>query len=482
MLHPILERQIENASGQELLPEVADQLWRLAAADNNVPALVTLVTHASTPFIRGQALLRKEAPIRVAYLCAPGTAEDERSTLLEKEKRSEVFAGLVEAASGNEKLVARLAAQFKEKPTKALAKAMLRGGFKDADTLVDATILMSNSSGVSDTLAYRMTNIVRNNATDAKRRRRMVKGLAPRFLLELAPSTLDSDEIEPFLDVVEPVALTALGSGVAWDLRNQVTAARRVIVELCGHEQLSPESARRILALSENPGLDTQFRDRIGTLLLTRGIDPDERATSSEICDRARVAVGSDLDEIIRYATEIGESDHEVVVALLRNPALPHAEHAGQVIGLATQRAMLAAVRDTKSIDLVKLMTEHARSLPDGCLEHFEDPEAAAVAAINHLVSCKTTSYQAYNAHSLASDLLQRYPTKRVISQLGWPLLHTFSRGWSGQSLVRTIHGPLQELMLEKLGTDPHHWQQFNVLAAAWDGSVEDLLATAAIL
>ena len=93
-----------------------DNVWALAERSNDVELLVMMLEQSVrvTDQIRTAAVARKEAEVRIAYLGRVDTASEDRARLLEAERRSEVFAGLMTVAKSNADLGTRLAEQLAE--------------------------------------------------------------------------------------------------------------------------------------------------------------------------------------------------------------------------------------------------------------------------------------------------------------------------------------------------------------------------------
>jgi hypothetical protein len=480
MLNPLIELQISNCKRAKLVPRVANVLWKLAEQAGDHKALITLLQHAATPEIRKAAVLRKESAVRIAYLCHADTSADERAQLLDKERRADVFAGLIQASKQDESLRDRLIAQFQQKPTKALAKAFLRDGFPDTATEVTAAALLQNDRSLTDSVSRRMTRVIAAASKHDEHRVFLVGVLDVPFLLDIDEETLAGDEQVLFVTKLVD-AHHVYTKGGTWEDRRIARNIESSLMKLCDSDKLNSDAAAKMVEIEDDQSFDTDFRGRLSSVLTARGVGTAEEPTQSDtLTAKAQSSTGVQLDIVVDYATGGDTASQALIEALLTNPAILTHAHVEEVISRAHARALHNAIRTTRSVDLFKVIYRVSGStFAEQAWEFIDNPEDVAITLLHEKMSGHMSYYHSHREHTY---LLETFPTERVLSSAPWSVMNSISRGWNSSVLEGKLGEMVQQMQLDKLGDDFGRWQQFNSLAQNWDGSFGDLLDAASSL
>lgn len=489
MLHPLFGAQIAQSGQDKLHPDIADVLWTMAETAGDTDALVTLLNNAATAKIRAAAVKRKEVPIRIAYLCHPQTTNDERAELLEHERRADVFAGLIQAARQDDAVKDRLAAQLKARPTKALAKAMINGGFDHAETMVSCIKLL-HTTKLSDPQTDRLHRLIRRHSKDAAWRPELIETLQVPHLLEINTEQLTAAEQARYAQKLTGwLAEHAAGGRPSWETMRTIAATERALVALCDHPDLDPDVATELMALEDAPHVSVDTRGKVSAVLCARGVTTETAITGGgALVERALTANGEELERLVRYLLDSGTANQEMVEALLCNPALLTHPEAVEVMDTAQTRALRAAMNRTRSATLFRaLFHVHGDTFANTSWDLLDNPQQTAIDLLVELGHTQHTKSRNryYGGAKEALYLLERFKDPEVLLATPWPVLEPLLRGWNSHHMISVIGERLQTLQRDRLGVtdaDIGKWHQFGTLAGDWSGTVDELLYAAANL
>jgi len=456
---------------------VVNQIWRLAEGSGDVSLMRVLAsrTEALPPAVVERLRLRKETEVRIAYLSRSDISDAERAELLAAEKRSDVFAGLIEAAKGNEALAGRLSAQFAARPTKVLARQILRDDFGDAALHFECLKVLVGDRQMPDWLERKLERIVRGCSSDKERAATLVPLLPIPMLLSLQIGVLDEDQQ---LELIGRLA--AFGSGghdrSDWSRRRLLANISEYLVEASA---LSGLSDRVVTALDSLSSASWVYDGgRIAGALAGRrammGDSVDERLLV------ARAATGRKLDDLVKLAlvecAKHSTRAESLVQGLLENPAV--LGHAGfrELVEGAPPACLVKAMQSTRSHDLMSLLWGISEDrIPEACWEYVDDPMALTERLLAETVA---RTEHPYRMSGLVSILLARGVSDAAVARLPLPVLVERGYHWRTSSQVLESAAPqVVRLQIESLGENPLHWENFNVLANGWTGTLGELLA-----
>lgn len=461
------------------MPDVAPasvltQVWRLAENSNDLDVMQDLAGRpgALPDEVVERVRLRKEAPVRIAYLSRQDLPDEERAALLGAEKRSEVFAGLIAAARENEALASRLAEQFVLKPTKLLARQMLREDFGDVDLQFECLKTLVGERNPAEWLWRKMRSIVKECASNAERSNELAGILPLDLAMHLEVSVLD-----------EPSQLTLIGrlaSRAALEYPKKTWESRRLISNV----------SRFLVATSALPGLPDAVVEALDILATAEWMEEGDRVAGALAGRRAvmqessvdeqrlaaRTATGAKLDGLVRLALADNTSGSETFIqGLLENPAAWSHDSFNEVVTAASPAFLVKAVQATRSHDLMsRLWKLHHRYIPDACWEYVDDLEK-----LNERLVMETLAgdHPPYHAQGLIASLLARGISDEALGRVPYDVVaaNHYSRRYHSP-VLEEIAPQLVRLQLQALGENTQYWENFNNLAADWSGTIQELL------
>ena len=456
-----------------------DNVWALAERSNDVELLVMMLEQAVrvTDQIRTAAVARKEAEVRIAYLGRVDTASEDRARLLEAERRSEVFAGLMTVAKSNADLGTRLAEQLAEKPTKVLARVVLREEFDVKDSTWIALRAVSSDKKMARPLEHKVVRAAARFASDQDRCAEMVGFLPDQVLITLEAATIPGVARLQYLERLYEIA-THEAPRWDWDLRHRASRASVKILEFAQITDLASDVLVKLSELSGTKEFETA--EPVAAVLAGRLA----LVTTGE--ERYRLqglnATGADVGRLIEFALASSSSDaDQVTQGLLENSATWQHPKFEELVRDASPAVIVKAMACSRSADLlVKVWPLRHQQMPEECWNFIDDRPAVIarmVADEIENIGSATDSFR-WGNHRLL-DLLELGVDTSVVAAL--PFV-AFTAGvshyyrWSTPRIVDIVGKQVQELQREYLGSDPHLWENFNTLAASWTGSLGDLL------
>lgn len=461
------------------MPDVAPaavivQIWGLAENSADLALMCDLAGRPSAlpDEVVARVRLRKEAPVRIAYLSRADLSDDERAALLGAEKRSEVFAGLIAAARGNEALASRLAEQFKSKPTKLLARQMLREDFGDADLRFECLRTIVGEKNPADWLWRKMRSIVVENASNVSRSTELAETLPLDLALFLDfGSLIESAQLR----IIERLATRAAAEypTKVWESRRFVSNVSNYLVAASALPGLPDTVVEALDAVATSEWINDG--DRIaGALAGRRAVMQDSSVDDQRLA--ARSASGAKLDGLVKLALADNTSGSETFIqGLLENPlAWSHASF-GDVVSSASPAFLVKAVQATRSHDLMsRLWRLGHHHIPDACWEHVDDLQGLTERLVFETLANELHPYQ---AQGLIASLLARGISDDALGRIPYGIIAGSHYSYRYRSpVLEEIAPQLVRLQMEALGENSQHWENFNNLAGDWSGTYRELL------
>jgi len=455
---------------------VLNQIWKLAEGSGDLDVMRTLALRpGSLPSSVSAGLrLRKEVDVRIAYLSRPDLEDDERGSLLENEKRSEVFAGLIDAAAKNPLLASRLEKQFAFKPTKVLARQLLRSDFGNADLRFECLRRLIDDKRPPDWLWRKFREIVTENLGNKERSEELVSILPPGLLVSLDMAILGEEAqlrlIERLVDFASRDHRHA-----EWEVRRVMQQISSFLVASSALANLSDAVVNALDAVSTAAWMSDG--DRIAGALAGR------RAMMSDTIDdlrlRARELTGSKLDDLFELVlADRTDGSETLVQGLLENPAAwKHVQFSNLLVHVPAA-FVVKAMQATRSHDLMsRLWEQNSHMLPDACWEYVDEEEMLAERLIEETLARENVAFRIQNS---IPSLIDRGVSDAAIGRLPFSLF-TDSYGYRrySSSVLNSSVQQVVRLQMATLGENAMYWENFNNLSAGWSGSLMELLEAA---
>jgi hypothetical protein len=451
------------------------QIWTLAESAGDVDVMQAIAERPSAlpPEIVERLRLRKEAPVRVAYLSRPDLSEEERSSLLATEKRSDVFAGLIAAAKENESLAARLFEQFKLRPTKVLARQFLRDDLGDASLRFECLKVLVDERRPPEWLSRKFKQIIVENVQDKTRTSLLANMLPVELLVHL-----DVTHLEPAaqVTVLERMAARAaqVGPKPVWEERSLLNEISRFFAAAATAASLSDEAVRTLDEFSASEWL--YEGDQIAGALAGRRALLDDTVDEKRL--RARIATGSALEDLVHLAVVVdGPGNEPFLQGLLENPAAWEHKRFDEIIRRTNPALIVRAVQATRSHELISKLWELGgnRSVPDACWDLLPDAlslrdrllRETLVFAANAPMYVVETAVQSLVSLGVSDDAVGSIPYEMFVSRI---YRHYYA------ALLHATAAQVLRLQLRELGEDAHYWENFNNLSQGWSGTLLELL------
>jgi hypothetical protein len=460
------------------LGPVLTQIWHLAERTGDTEVMRTVASRdgALPSEVVERLRLRKEPVLRIAYLSRNDISDTERSSLLAAEKRSDVFAGLIAAAKENGPLAERLKEQFDSKPTKVLARQMLRDDFGDADLRFECLRTLAGEKNPPDWLWRKFRSIVAANTADTARSEELVRILPVGLLVSLDMRVLGEEAQLHLIERFVSYASQDESWFVDWEARRLVRSISEFLIAASALPDLSDAVVNALDALSTAEWLEEG--DRIAGALAGR------RATMSNSVDdlrlQARSATGTKVNDLIELALADRTSGSETLIqGLLENPAAwSHAQFSG-LVSHVPPAFLVKAVQATRSHDLMaRLWAIDPRVIPEACWEHVDEQQKLVERLVVATLAKDEENIYRIQDHlallltkGVSDAAVGRLPLRVISEYYGYRRYHS--------SVLQAAAPQVVRLQMEALGENPGYWENFNNLADGWSGSLADLLEAA---
>lgn len=477
-VHALLTALVQH-NKEGIDPAVVENIWVLAERYNDVATMVTIVSRPGDvpAAVLDRARQRKEVEVRVAYLCRPELPGAERMELLAAEKRAEVFAGLLTTASGNAVLADRIVEQFRSKPTKVLARTLLRGRFAHDGVDFDCIKVLASERTMPDWMSRTMRQVAEKYQGDA------TKG---EIIAEVLPIPLLVDvDLTALTPSAQGKAITRLAAYASaetghrnWETRHAISRACRSMLVLAGVDNLDPAVADLLDPLSTCEWFEDG--EKLAGLLAGR------KTASGPVDDKyeeAKTATGARLYHLVQMALIANDFTSNVTLGLLENPQCLLLDEFAELIERAGGAVLVKALHATRSSELlVRIWQAHGSRTPEACWDHVADRDAVVRSLVADTVA-KMVAENSTNPYGLfgsnLSFLLNLGVSNDVVASLPFATLDSGAYSWRYNVMLEAVSSQVVALQLEHLGNDQQAWENFNNLAQGWSGTLGELLSAA---
>jgi hypothetical protein len=465
-------------TGNDVPAEYLEQGWSLAerSGDDVVMREVLSRDTALPSSILERAKLRKEPSVRIAYLVRPEVSNEERAALLESEKRSAIFAGLVGIADEKPEVLAILLGQLRKKPTKILADALLRGGLKDVDMRYQCLKVLLQGGKTSVWLRDHSHKIIGENTANSERLSEMIEILEIPLLLNLCSAAIKLTP-QQALRLLERVETYGSIPHDRWDYEADRCKRRlsNYLLELSELTTLSAEVSAKLYSVAAQDWVTE------GEAILHRLANASARLDEhvDELRERGRKATGVSLNKLLA-SPERHANTPSLLQGLLENKAAWSHPGFQQLLGVVQAPSIVRAMQTLRSPEYLQSVWETLRTeTPEACWEYVDNSEIiAGELTTNLLERFDDESRWGTDRRDLAYLLTVGVPDS-VVLQLPVSMLQVRRYGthyYGYSDVLSAVTEQVIALQLRYLGTNSQYWENFNTLIEDWSGTLEELL------
>jgi hypothetical protein len=470
-------------------PTIVEAVWRLADRLHDVSAMTELLSlrEPLPAAVLESAAKRQEVAIRVAYLQRQDIDPATRIAMLTQERRSDVFAGLLDVAADDTDLADRLVEQFRSRPTKLLAKTMLRKGFRHDDVDFESLLLVIADKNQPDWLHRLIQRLVPRHYAIPEKAVRIADALPLNYLQGIDCSqSCQEFRLRLVERCVEELATAGVVTASS-ESRRLVSVVSAALTTFAAEPSLDSVLAGALIEAASQPW----FKD--GEVVLRTlssrlaSLARDDAGEEISPVERARNASGTELLELldrIRLSTSSRGSKgvQETVQGLLENESvacLP--TDFRDVIRAAVPQTLVNAMRATGRVDLFcAIRRELGTSTPDECWKALREPDKARETLFLEALAMVGAGGRGFYPYSSVGsnllDICRRGLTDSLVLLMPYNVLRgVIAAGGVTDVMQRTIR-----LQVEHLGSNPTHWESFNTLAKDWSDSYDSLLFASA--
>lgn len=433
------------------------QSWRAGRREGDLELQVQALGRAECPEgIVSEAALRKEAVIRVAVLSRASLEPARVEALLAGETRANVVVGALESRAHRQLVAARARALFAEKPTVTLAHALVGEQNLDAETRVNAAILLAPRFEQQTEQMQRVLLNLPGQIGSREALEALVAKVGNPQILDAVAATrrVGAQAQERIMEICVVKRLEEAKATYRWVASQLERRAEMVLTHLSEH----PELSERVVELAQSVQSQLGATGLAALAKLSGEVAAEEAPLSYE--ERvAKLRSGRDWGEVVSLTTDA------------KCPSSLLVEIAPQIgMGLASSPELLAALRQRAGED--ELLLAVAEASPSAFIlrvgwEVFSDPEAARRQVIRTL--------DGRALRNLASE--PGLITTELVSQCSWEAVGEYAAYTTRGCPVAAALGALQR---QALGRDASRWEVFGSLAEGFEGSVAELLTACA--
>jgi hypothetical protein len=488
MINPLLKatvRRYSNADHGPGDPIIIENVWKLAQQDSNIEIMLDILKISEVPAgVLSLAKAHRNPDVRVAYLARRDCSQATREELLDKERRSEVFAGLVGRANDNVELATILAARLVVKPTKLLATAMLRGGFQDKKSMLNCIKLIANSDTMPEPVKHLIFAAIREVATTPVVVKELIGCLHETFLHSMPIELCDEADLTAIIDkmiAVNPEVATPHqinnGSRCAETLR-------KIAIQLTLPSKVAQVLKVRVAA-QKSRAASYQYFESLADILAGREVVILD-GTLESLKAVATNARGGDIEHVCVAALSYEWAEaNELIAGLLENkeaysnPLFEKVIRQAHIHMQAAPNMLADAVKRTDNVELFKAIWNTLKAgTPSACCEAFTGTEEV-------VLELATKAIETKQSNDTLMALLAMCTTESMILMLPWTFyVQGHTRYWQNNAYrnntaLDVAEDKIAELQKRFLGSDYNKWETYNRLSNNWSGSFGTLLETA---
>ncbi len=488
-IHPFFASMIAERYNDAMVPDpiYMEKVWFIAERNSDVVLMCDILKSKNiTPIILERAKLRKEEAIRIIYLRHPETDAATIKSLLETERRSEVFAGLVCEGKNNKVLADILVEKILEKPTKILAREMVAVRFPDPRAQVAALKVLSGDRRLPDKVLSSKNVLIKNLLAQTEYASALIDNMTAAELVNHDYTTLSSAELHKL--VVKLVSAASKKDGEAayyghYFLRYVLEA----LIQIAGNPITGEDTFKllstlelsewflRAQASTDHSSYCSRFQTVMGASTMSIMV-----GAVDDVYSNAKSATGNELDKMMSLAIAADKSS-SLVEGLLENPQALEHTLVVPLVKLATPLNLAVAMERSRSTPLFKLMwRERGLGTPTKCWEFVADVDDVVV-ELSKEVYARVLDVPIYQ---MTRDIEALFPftvPDQAVLEMPWSVMAGNSSRYSS-----VLSGPVRrkiiELQLKTLGDSHNNWENFNSFALVWTGTYGALLEASATI
>lgn len=468
-------------SKAEIDPMYVEKVWMLAENSQDIVLMNSILRLAKlTPMVLTRAAARKEASLRVAYLLREDTSVDTIKSLLGPERRSDVFAGLVIACKDNKVLSDILVAKMLEKPTKILAREMIRERIADPRAQISALSVLSGDRSLPDRLITNKVSMIKNLLASSEHSSQIVTILTAKELVGGDYASLSSQDL--YALVVKLVS-AARNDDEHKLGRYYVRYLLDSLMDIANNPNTDEKTYKYMAKLSDDVWFQTslaesdlhsyclQFQTIMSSSALAMSV-----STVDEVYNKARTVKGAELAFMIDLA--LASKQSSMLEGLLENPDALFADKFEEVIKTSSPTNVVVSMSRTNSPELFKaIWREKLLGTPDKCWEYLPDADAVVV-DLSKSVYGSLSSKPSYSISRDIEALFAYTAPREALANMPWSIVCNELR-YSPVLALATVRSTLMQMQLESLGSSIEKWETFNNFASTWTETFGSLLDAA---
>lgn len=486
-IHPFFASMIAERYNDSTLPDPSymEKVWFIAERNSDVAMMCDILkSKSTTPVILERAKLRKEEAIRIIYLLHPETDADTINSLLETERRSEVFAGLVREGKSNKVLAAILVNKILEKPTKILAREMIGIRFPDPRAQVAALKVLSGDRRLPDKIQSSKTVIIKDLLANSEYASAIIRNMTAAELVHHEYSALSGADLHnltvKFISAASSKDYERLGR---YFMRYLIEA----LIQIAGNPTTESETFKLLNAVelsewfskAQASSEHSSYCSRLQTVMSSSTMTLLVGAVD-DVYRNAKGATGEELDRFMNLAIA-AEKSSNIVEGLLENPGAMGHTMVTSLIKLASPLNLAVAMERSRSTVLFKLIwREKSLGTPTKCWEFLTDP-ANVVLELSKEIYAKVPETQIYQSNREIEALFSFIVPDQAILDMPWRVIGSNSSRYSS-ALSGPVRSKIMELQLKTLGDSQDNWENFNSFALVWTDTYGALLEASATI
>ena len=469
------------SSKDEIDPLYVEKVWLMAENSQDVVLMNSILKLATlTPLVLTRAAAHKEASLRVSYLLREDTSVDTIQFLLGPERRSDVFAGLVVACKNNKVLSDILVAKMIEKPTKILAREMIRERIADPRAQIAALSVLSGDKNLPDRLISSKVTMIKNLLASSEHSSQMVTILTAKELVGGDYTSLSSKDLYALVVKLVSAARShderTLG-------RYYVRFMLDSLMAIANNPNTDEKTYKYMAKLSEDVWFQTalaasdlhsyclQFQTIMSSSALAMSV-----STVDEVYDKARTVKGAELAFMIDLA--LASKQSSMLEGLLENPDALLSDKFTEVVQASSPTNVVMSMSRTNSPELFKaIWREKLSGTPDKCWEYLLDADAVVV-ELSKSVYSSIGSKPTYTISRDMEALFAFTAPREALANMPWSVVCNELR-YSPVLASAKVRNTLMQMQLESLGSSIEKWETFNNFALTWTETFGSLLDAA---
>ena len=486
-IHPFFASIIAERYNDSTVPDPSymEKVWFIAERNSDVTLMCDILNSKSvTSIILERAKLRVEEPIRIIYLLHPSTDADTIKSLLENERRSEIFAGLVSAGKSNEVLAEILVGKILEKPTKILARELVGVRFPDPRAQVAALKVLSGDRRLPDKIHSSKNVLIRELLAKNEYASAVIRNMNAEELVNHDYTALSSVDVHI---LVTKLIAAAASTDSRYQSRYFVRYVLDALIQIAGNQNTESETFKLLNTVelsnwflkAQGSSDHSSYCSRLQTVMSSSDMTLLVGAVDN-VYSNAKSATGAELSRLMNLVVASDKSSN-IVEGLLENPhALEHTL-VTSLVKLASPLNLAVAMERSRSTALFKLIwSEKNLGTPTKCWEFLANP-ADVVMELSKEVYAKIPETHVFQSSREIEALFSFIVPDQAVLDMPWRVIGANTSRFSSV-LSGPVRSKIMELQLKTLGDSQDNWENFNSFALVWTGTFGALLEASATI